>query len=139
MARETKIKQFELIQPELLKNLSEIQIDDDYFDFHNDYDCYLIKYHKECAELILSFKTAGQRIQLITHVEIIFKDVIISNMTFEPESTDNIMTIDTLYRGRYEEKGVLREFTDDNKGYYYVEFYKGFSFELFVSKIVFSY
>lgn len=139
MARETTVKSFELNYPELFKNLSEIQIGNIHVDLHNNYDCYQINYSKETHELKLSFKTSMEQIQSITHLDIIFENVVINSMSFDLGDVKDMMTIDNLYRGKYQEKDKLKEFTEDGKAYYYLEFYRGYTFELFANKIIVAY
>lgn len=117
----------------LLDSLLTIQVDiGQYIDLHNDYDCYSISYADISKELCLRFEFCEDEER---KVDLVFKEVEISKMSFNLGDLEDVKTIDNLYRGRYEVEGVLREFTDDGKSYYYIEFCSGLSFELFAKKI----
>ena len=45
------------------------------------------------------------------------------------------LTIDNIYRGRFEQEGQLFEFDQDKRAYFYVEFYQNFKIELLCDKI----
>ncbi len=103
---------------------------------HNDCNCYGVEYDKETRELSLLFtylKDDGKKIALV------FKDAEVTKMSLNFDWLSDPGNLDNLYRGRYEENETLRTFADDGRGYYYIDFYSGFSFELFAGKIVLKY
>lgn len=103
---------------ELFKNLSEFDIDDLYFDFHNDFDCINIKF--DSCFLIFIFQNIADN----SLVSIQFENAILTYCEFNFQETVNVLTIDNLYRGKFENKGELIEF-QNNCGYFYLEFYEG--------------
>lgn len=133
------MREVEIIEPKLFDGLAQVQIDEHYFDFHNDYNCYRIDYQESQKELILSFSVSELDTQHVPHIDIKFIDVIIDIIKFEPGTADDMMTIDLFYRGRFDVDGELKERTFDNKLYYYLEFYSGCSITLFASKVMFCY
>jgi len=131
------MKEFEILKPEILQNLMNIEFGDDYFDLHNDYKCYQIQHFIEKGELKLSFKASEVNSLKKSPVHIIFKEIDMKKISFISGELDEIMTIDSLYRGRFEENSILREYSTEGKAYYYLEFYDGYRFELFASNIAF--
>jgi hypothetical protein len=104
---------------ELFKNLAELNYDDQYYDFHNDYDCQKILFENE--EIILVFKNiVSEKILLLK-----FKGVFIEKMDFFNVSNIEYLTIDNLYRGKVEIDGSLIDISDNGKAYFYLEFYEG--------------
>ncbi|UYQ95584.1 hypothetical protein MKQ68_10770 [Chitinophaga horti] len=51
------------------------------------------------------------------------------------EKTPDSSSLNSFYRGRFEQDGELLEFTDDGRGYYYLEFENGDSIELHASNV----
>lgn len=138
MVRETAMKEIDVKLPELFKNLLEIQIDDSkYIDLHNDYNCNLISYLSVTKELRISFTPCSNT--MLSQVNLIFNEVSISSMSFDFEDMSGIDTIDSLYRGKFEGRNGLQEIAEDGRSYYYIEFYNGFSFELFAKGIIVVY
>jgi|SRR5690554_3664232 len=132
MVRKTIMKQRELRLPELFKNLLAIDIDENtYIDLHNDYHCHKIDYISESQQLRILFKAFNNTPY---QVELVFNEVSFSKISFSFEDINDMATIDNLYRGRFESEG-LKELSEDGRSYYYIEFYTGFSFELFASQI----
>lgn len=125
--------EIELESPVVLDSLLTIQVDiGSYIDLHNDYDCHSISYADVSKELYLRFELCEDNER---KVDLVFKEVEINKMSFNLGDLEDVKTIDSLYRGKYEVEGELREFTDDGKSYYYVEFCSGVSFELFAKKL----
>ncbi|WDF68407.1 hypothetical protein PQ465_19195 [Sphingobacterium oryzagri] len=117
----------------LFDSLLTIQVDiDTYIDLHNDYNCYSISYAHVSKELYLRFEFCEGKER---KVDLVFKEVEINKMSFNLGDLEDVKTIDNLYRGKYEIEGKLKEFTDDGKSYYYIEFCADLSFELFAKKL----
>ena len=125
------MREIEIVTTELFKSLLEIDIDDVHFDLHNDYDCYSILFSKD-HELTLSLKSSDKEVKLT------FKGVTVNYMFLNlTDVNKDITTIDSIYRGRYEDSNFLREVTDDSRNYYYIEFYSGYTIELFARTVFF--
>lgn len=125
------MREIEIVTTELFKSLLEIDIDDVHFDLHNDYDCYSILFSKD-HELTLSLKSSDKEVKLT------FKGVTVNYMFLNlTDVNKDITTIDSIYRGRYEDSNVLREVTDDSRNYYYIEFYSGYTIEFFARTVFF--
>ena len=115
---------------ELFKNLSQFDFDNVYYDFHNDFDCvkitfennFLILFFKKIVEgYIISFK---------------FENVLLEKFYFFNFPELKNLTIDNLYRGRFEKNDELIEFDKNGKSYFYVEFYEGPKIELWCENIM---
>ena len=131
------MKRKELKSPGLFESLLEIQVEKGrYVDLHNDYDCYQINYLSKTGELQLLFKALDATIE---QVELVFEGAVINSMSFSFEDVSEMATIDSLYRGKYQDLSGLRELSEEGKSYYYVEFYRGAAFELFASKVILVY
>ena len=125
------MREIEIVTTELFKSLLEIDIDDAHFDLHNDYDCYSILFSKD-HDFTLSLKSSDEEVKLV------FKDSTMNYMSLNlTDVNKDITTIDSIYRGRYEDGNVLREVTDDSRSYYYIEFYSGYTIEFFARAVFF--
>ena len=113
----------------LFKNLSEFDLDNIYYDFHNDFDC--IKIILEDNFLSLIFRKIKEE-YLISFG---FQNVNLIRFDFGNFSELKNLTIDNLYRGRFEKDGHLSEFSGDGKSYFYLEFYEGPKMELWCESI----
>lgn len=114
---------------ELFKNLSQYDLENQYYDFHNDYDC--IKISFENCFLTFLFKHINEGFI----ISMKFKNVILEKFEFTNFSELKNLTIDNLYRGRFEKNDELFEFYNDDKSYFYLEFYKGGKFEFWCDEI----
>jgi uncharacterized protein YpmB len=125
------MREIEIVTTELFKSLLEIDIDNIHFDLHNDYECYSILFSKD-HELTLSLKSSDKEVKLV------FKGVILNYMSLNlADVNKDITTIDSIYRGRYEDSNILREVTDCSRNYYYIEFYSGYTIEFFARAVFF--
>ncbi|RZJ64853.1 MAG: hypothetical protein EOO47_26420 [Flavobacterium sp.] len=120
----------EFVAADLFKSILEINFDGELFDLHNEYDCYSVVLSKD-RDLTLSFKSDVKECKLV------FKDSTLNYMNLSLTDLIDITTIDTIYRGRYENGNELRELTEDSRGYYYIEFYSGYTLELFARSVFF--
>ena len=104
----------------LFENLIQYKFSNIYYDFHNDYYCQKLFYSDN--ELFIYLNHIKENKNVIFN----FINVTIANFSFYPpiKETEGF-TIDTLYRGRFETKGKLKELSDDRRGYFYLEFYEG--------------
>ncbi len=115
---------------ELFKDLSQFDLDNVYYDFHNDFDC--IKIVFEGTFILLLFR------KIIEGYIISFKfdNVILVSFEFENFNKIKNLTIDNIYRGRFEKDRQLIEFSSDGKSYFYLEFVEGIRMELWCDYIV---
>jgi len=102
----------------LFEDISSFNFGRCYYDFHNDFNC--IKILLEEESLYLYFQHMHEKYVIILQ----FYNCEIEKLNFEGDFTASL-TIDTIYRGRYEKSGLLKEFSDDGKAYFYIEFYEG--------------
>ena len=102
-----------------------------YYDFHNDYYCQKLFYSDN--ELFIYLNHIEENKNVIFN----FINVTIANFSFYSQIKETEgFTIDTLYRGRFEAKGKLKELSDDSRGYFYLEFYEGQKIEFWAEYIV---
>jgi len=81
---------------ELFKNLSEYDLGGEYFDFHNEFNC--IKITFENNFLTLFFEKKDDRLLILMK----FDNVVLEKVEFDHFSEMQDLTIDSLYRGRFE-------------------------------------
>jgi hypothetical protein len=119
-------------KPELFENLAQYEFDGILYDLHNDYYCERISFSDEEIKLEMISLNKVKKIFLT------FSDarVVKFDVYFLKES--KAITLDTLYRGRYELDGNLHEFDKRNLSYYYLEFYEGQKFEFYCGVIHFE-
>lgn len=115
---------------ELFKNLTQIELDNLFYDFHNDFDCIQVLF--ESNMLILLFKN------IMKGDFVSFK---FDNATIESFDSLNFeelknLTVDNIYRGRFQKNDQLFEFDINGKSYFYIEFYEGPSIELKCMNII---
>jgi len=113
---------------ELFYNLVDLNYEEKYYDFHNDYNCIKILFENDT--LILRF----EHIKKKNIIELCFERSKIVKVHFDFSQTMNQLTIDNIYRGKFEQKNQLCEFSD-NKSYFYITFCEDISIELFTEKI----
>jgi hypothetical protein len=113
---------------ELFQNLSQLEFDNRSFDLHNDFDCLKVKFQNNV--LILVF----QNIENDFLILISFQKTMFTFFEFDFTETFKTLTIDNLYRGKYEVDGMLIEFNND-RGYFYLEFYEGQKIEFWSESI----
>ncbi|WP_298140189.1 hypothetical protein [Flavobacterium sp.] len=103
---------------DLFQNISQFDFDKISYDFHNDFECVKIKFQNNVLILILQ--------NIVSHyiVSLSFNKTILTFCEFDFTEKVEPLTIDNLYRGRFENDGKLTEF-ENNRGYYYLEFYEG--------------
>ena len=115
---------------ELFKNLSEYDLGGEYFDFHNEFNCIKITFENNL--LTLFFEKIEDRLLILMK----FDNVVLEKVEFDHFSEMQNLTIDTLYRGRFEKEGKLFEFSNTGKSYFYLEFYKGGKMEFWCDDIL---
>jgi len=114
---------------EPFKNLSQLEIGSIYYDFHNDFNC--IKIVFEDSFLILLFKNIVDEYI----VSFKFEKVILERFEFFNFEALNNLTIDNLYRVRFQAESELLEFDNTGKSYFYIEFCEEVKIELWCQAI----
>lgn len=114
---------------ELFQNLSQFDFDKIKFDFHNDFNCVKVKFHNNI--LLLLFQSIVSKFI----VSLSFQKTTLTFFEFECREAVETLTIDNLYRGRFENDGKLIEF-ENNRGYFYLEFYEGQKIEFWSECLV---
>ncbi|MBL7812920.1 MAG: hypothetical protein JNL57_11900 [Bacteroidetes bacterium] len=114
---------------ELFKNLAQYDYNNQYYDFHNDFNCEKI-YYSEGTLLIILKKLLGEVL-----LSLKFTNVKITTIAFSNVKEVEGLTIDTLYRGKAELNGELIEVSEDGEGYFYLEFYEGQKLEFWAKDI----
>ena len=114
----------------MFKNLSQIEFGSIYYDFHNEFDCFKIIFDNN--KLSLYFKKINENYI----VSLSFESVKLFLIEFINFSEFQNLTIDNLYRGRFEKNGKILEFEDDQKSYFYLEFDNGAKMEFWSDEIL---
>jgi hypothetical protein len=114
---------------ELFQNLSQSRFGENYYDFHNDYNCIKIVFKDNCLILLFRAIVDGQMISIK------FKKITFVTFDFEFIEEIKTLTIDNMYRGKCEVSGELVEFKGDC-GYFYLEFYEGYRMEFWSNSII---
>lgn len=113
---------------ELFQNISQFDFDKISYDFHNDFDCKKIKFQNNV--LILVFRNILNNFL----VSLSFDKASLILCEFDFTETIETLTIDNLYRGKFEIDGTLMEF-ENGRGYFYLEFYEGLKIEFWSESI----
>jgi hypothetical protein len=115
---------------EFIKDLSQYHYNDKFYDFHNDYDCEKIIYQNNILLILLKNIHNGTLLSLnFIDTKIVFVD-------FFNKKEVSHLTIDSLYRGRAEFNGNIIEVSEDESGYFYLEFYEGQKLEFWAKGII---
>lgn len=115
------------------KNLSQFEYEIGFFDLHNDFDCEKVSLNTSKV-LSIIFKRISDK----EPFELTFSNVNIEILEFFNVKDIKNLTIDNLYRGRFERKGELLESLEDGRGFFYMEFYEGQKLEFWSSGVEFS-
>ncbi|WP_447642599.1 MULTISPECIES: hypothetical protein [Chitinophagaceae] len=100
-------------------DLAQHEYEGVFYDFHNDYSCEKITYIEGVLSLFL--KNVVSRISLSLR----FLGATVIKMDLFNIKYVNGLTLDSLYRGRFEFNGSLIEESQKGEGYFYLEFYEG--------------
>jgi hypothetical protein len=124
----------ELLNAELLKDLTTVEAGETSFDLHNDYVCTNINYKLQTKTLSFLFEPSLADVAK-NPLCLLFENVTFSNFKLYLKSTADSSTLDSFYRGRYEIDGSLFEYATTGEAYFYMEFIEGASFEFFSDKV----
>lgn len=112
----------------LFDNLSQYNYDNIYYDLHNDCECEKILFKDK--ELLFMFKNINTGLSLILK----FTGVKISMINFFNSKDVENLTLDNLYRGRFEDNGTLKDLFENDEAYFYLEFYDGQKMEFWAKE-----
>ena len=113
---------------DLFQNISQFYFRDVSFDFHNDFNCEQVIF--ENHRLCLVFSNTENK----STVSLCFQDTTITYCQFDFTAQIESLTIDNLYRGRFEIDASLIEF-DNDRSYFYLEFCEGPKLEFWCESI----
>jgi hypothetical protein len=114
---------------ELFQNISQLDFDEMHYDLHNEFDCVKVKFQNNV--LVLVFQNIVSKFLISLN----FQNTILTFCEFEFVHISKTLTIDNLYRGKFENEGKLIEF-ENERGYFYLEFYEGQKIEFWSESIV---
>lgn len=126
-----------LTKADLFLTLLENYVEGIYIDLHNCYKCEKMLFDKNENRFSFDFRNIEQAVAW-PKVSIIFEDVVIALHKISFESAINELTLDNFYRGRFFDGKELKEYSDDGKGYFYIDFYEEISIEIFAGKVILS-
>ncbi len=115
---------------EILKNLFEFDLEGVFYDFHNEFNC--IKISHASKSLVFQFKHIEKELL----VSMKFQNVILVRCDFSHFPHIANLTIDTIYRGRFETNGEFIESDNDGRSFLYIEFYEGKKMEFWCESIL---
>jgi hypothetical protein len=118
----------DLTKMELFENLLVFKTEKDVIDLHNDFKCQSIEYDREVRSIKFIFKDKGNDLVLQ------FNDAVLNKVNLLFNRTVDSSILNNFYRGRFELDGKLFEYTEEGRGYYYLEFEEGDIFEIFSLK-----
>lgn len=96
------------------------------FDFHNDFYCFDIKVDLDNQTLVFYFHNASNI------VKVIFLDAVLVKSNFDLYGYKyHNLTLDTLYRGRFESDAKLLDLSEKKAPYFYASFEEGEELEFF--------
>lgn len=131
------MKQIDLTNSKLFKPLTEVNENDEYIDLHNDYYCNRVELGQRNELRIYFDKIDTGNYQSVV---IEFKEIKIIKMSLPLQNIFRTgITIDTFYRGRFEEKAGLQEYSPDGRGYFYISFDEDYYIELFSNSVTLIY
>jgi hypothetical protein len=116
-------------QIELFKNIIQGDFDGNYYDLHNDFNCIKITIEKGVLSLIF------RNIHSSFLISLKFLNVNITFFEFDLKEKIETLTIDNLYRGRFEVDEKLIEYKNED-GYFYLEFYEGQKMEFWSKSLI---
>lgn len=119
----------DLTERELFLSLDNVEVDGFNVDLHNDYKCESVNFDNETEVLTLLFN--GERTILLQ-----FEQASIAKLKLVMTDVLELGTLDLCYRGRFLEKGVLKEKTAQGAYYYYISFWEGTMLEVFATRML---
>jgi hypothetical protein len=127
----------ELTDIELFKDFIIITDGGRSYDLHSDYECIFLEYDSGNKNLTMRFAKVESEEKTDGQIAIVFSEARIANLTIRFPRRKDTSTLNTIYRGRFEENGQLFEFSEMDERYFYFIFQDGDSFEVFSKKAIF--
>lgn len=122
----------DLTNSELFKDLTTVSAENQFFDLHNDYNCKAISYDSIAMILTLVFKPCSSTKKNLCME---FTGARIANFTFHLSCSKDASTLNAFYRGKFENDGVLLEYSNSDERYFYIDFEEDDKFEVFARKV----
>lgn len=123
----------ELINIELFKDFTFLELEIGSFDLHNEYECSSVSLSEVDNSLKILFEPDAKDSDKIC---LVFKKASIKKFDFFLKRTTDSSTINSVYRGRFETELGLQEYSASGEGYYYIEFEQGDKIELLAEKVI---
>ncbi|CAL1521424.1 hypothetical protein [Chitinophaga sp. MM2321] len=120
----------DITHSELFETLVNGEIDGEYYDLHNDYQC--IKISCNAAEKKVEMRFINDDYKII----VTFSQATIVNCVFNPGKPPGGNTLDLFFRGRFEKNNNLHEMTDLGEYYYHIKFQEDDILEIFARQVV---
>lgn len=139
MASERIKRKIRLPQSELFKDCVAVDLDGISLDLHNDYDCFRFAYNAAFNEFRLTFKGVNLATDAIYDlIDLVFIDAVMETclFVFDEDVSNEVKTIDLLYRGRFENGNELAEFDSSGRSLYYISFYSGNELKVFAIALI---
>jgi len=114
---------------EFFKNLAQFDYNNLYYDLHNDYNCEKLTFSD--GILLIQFKSIID--DKLLFIKFMDTKLVYLNV-FNVKEVENL-SLDNLYRGRFELNGELIDVSIDGEAYFYLEFYEGQKFEFWAKKM----
>lgn len=114
-----------IIEYPLFENMLFLNVNQDYFDLHNDFDFESMTFSNEKLEILFKGKDVN--------ILMIFLNVEFKHFNFYQLNEELI--VDNIYRGKFEVDKNLFEQDELNRKYFYLEFTENVQFEFLSSEV----
>ena len=108
--------------------ITEIELVGNTLDLHNSFNCRNIEYAMD--KFIFDFSDSESLLRIV------FTEVEILKMQLPFKQSFEGITLDNMYRGRFEVNSQLADLSPDSKGCIYIEFYEGQSLEFLCKAMI---
>jgi len=127
----------DLTDIELFKDFIIIEYDGKIYDLHSDYECKTVVFDGSENKMTLQFNKKDSDTSNSGKVAIEFNEARLANFSLFFPYTEDSATLNIIYRGRFEDKGELREYSQQGERYFYFEMETGDKFEVYSKRVVF--
>jgi len=117
----------------LFEPILDIEIANQHFDLHNDFDCKEIKQLPDNKQLYFCFQSvSSSKNQII----VLFDNAQIKKMKYSISDNSKSVTLSNFHRGKFQNSNnKLAEENKKGQKYYYLEFSEGQYIELFAKRL----